>query len=192
MKKVISFAIALAIAIPPVLCGCGNDVSKAKGKSYDNGILYNVGDDLQAGEYIIMANEYDGVANAAVTVYSSNPYGLEKKETGKIMVGGYTLHYNSYITLEEGQYILLEEAHFESADTELDTEIADVLKIGKDIPAGYYDFDGIRSIAVYDSSDADANKIISFEENEEKKDVHLQDGMYVSRYDNSYKCTKLD
>lgn len=192
MKKIISCTIALAIAIPTVLCGCGNDVSKAKGKSYNGGTLYAVGDDVQAGEYIVMADEYDGVANAVVTVYSSDPYGLEKKETGKIMVGGYTLHYSSYITLKDGQYVLLEESHLESADTELDTEIADVLKVGKDIPAGYYDFDGIRSVTVYDNSDVDANEIISLKENEEKKDIHLQDGMYVSRYDNSYQCTKLD
>lgn len=191
MKKIIALLSAFTMIASFVGCEDSEKNSlKIGGEKFKSGIVYTVGEDVEAGEYLVLADEYMETGDAIVLVSSMNPFEAEDSDypfNGATIYSG-NMHYNDYINVTDGQYIYLVKSHLESCDVEIDKELADTLKIGKDIPAGYYDFSGFRDVYVRDENDV----ILTCSTEEEKSNVHLTDGLYVYRYDNDYECINLD
>lgn len=188
MKKII--ALLSTLCIVTTFAGCSGDEKDnitSGGEEFRSGVVYTVGKDVDAGEYVVLADKYMETGGAFVIITEKNP--IENPDSPWFnSLHNQEIHYNDYITISDGEYIYLQDAHLEPADTEIDKELADTLKIGKDIPAGHYDFNGFRDIYVRDGNDV----VLNCSTKDEKMNVYLTDGMYVYRYDNEYECRSLD
>jgi hypothetical protein len=161
-----------------------------KGEEFLNGVLYVVGEDIDAGEYVVLADEYSTIEDSTICVLHGDPREAENEKLPFDGLYDYSesFHYNDYVSITEGQYVYLKNAHFEPIETEIDDDIADVLKVGKDIPAGFYDFSGTREIYIRDGYDSE----LPLSSMEDKTDVYLADGEYIHCYDNDYEYKGLN
>ena len=143
--------------------------------------VFRVGSDIPPGEYFIQAKEG---AHALVQVSTDGSGYVGSIISNKL----FTTH--SFITLFEGEYLIVERATIERADeadvpTFSDGILGDgVYRVGKDIPAGIYQIQPTTDVAGYYQISSDsrgtASEIISNSNFSHELTITLEEGQYLT------------
>lgn len=198
MKKTLLF-LAIGLIGTSLLVACGSKTqntsnnqnttqieqaknnNKSDNKTFYKSGFYEVGKDLPAGEYLILQDKSNAVAETSVAISTDSK---KENELFAESIAG-----NTYANLEKGEYLEVTNGNIYPIDiapsnTPKDKVYKDgMYKVGKDIKAGTYDVKALKDSAsieiTKDSSHKDSS-IISKKDIKNTEKVTLKDGEYIT------------